>query len=294
MESSETTHEPATRLRENIVQPHTKVWENRFPRLNNISFWLLPPSLLLLLASAFVENGAGTGWTVGKKQSRQSKLLKKKKPYSMRENPKLNYSTAISGTDSDNFCKWLVGFTDGDGSFSIVKSGGTYRLHFGIAQSFYNIRILYYIKSRLGYGSVTKYKPNKMAQLIITDRKTLYNVIFPIFDKYPLLTSKYLNYTKFKEVYFILERKDLTTKIKTEKIEAIKNKLIPNNYISPGIRHISTASSYNEIKSTVTTEWLIGLTEADGNFVIFPEKGIYNIEFSLAQKLDKILLELIK
>jgi Cytochrome C and Quinol oxidase polypeptide I/LAGLIDADG endonuclease len=35
-----------------------------FPRLNNISFWLLPPSLILLLSSSFVESGAGTGWTV--------------------------------------------------------------------------------------------------------------------------------------------------------------------------------------------------------------------------------------
>lgn len=35
-----------------------------FPRLNNISFWLLPPSLILLLVSSLVENGAGTGWTV--------------------------------------------------------------------------------------------------------------------------------------------------------------------------------------------------------------------------------------
>jgi cytochrome c/quinol oxidase subunit I/LAGLIDADG DNA endonuclease family protein len=35
-----------------------------FPRLNNVSFWLLPPSLILLLVSALIESGAGTGWTV--------------------------------------------------------------------------------------------------------------------------------------------------------------------------------------------------------------------------------------
>jgi hypothetical protein len=39
---------------------------------------------------------------------------------------------------------------------------------------------------------------------------------------------------------------------------------------------------------------LVGFTEAEGNFGIFPDRGRFNIEFSLAQKLDKILLLLIK
>lgn len=42
---------------------------------------------------------------------------------------------------------WLVGVTDGDGSFSIIRQGGDkFNLVFKIGQSPYNLRLLYYIK----------------------------------------------------------------------------------------------------------------------------------------------------
>jgi hypothetical protein len=219
----------------------------------------------------------------------------------MRENNSLNYSQSRKANTnnkskkySDEFCRWLVGFTDGDGSFSLVKSGGTYRLHFCLGQSFYNIRILYYIKSLLGFGSVTKFKEGKTAQFIITDRTVLADIIFPIFDKYPLLTRKYYNYSKFKEAYLILEREDLTTKEKTNLIDVLKNKELPNDFISPAISHLNINSLYNDILSSISIDWLIGFIEAEGHFGVFPEKGRFNIDFTLVQKLDKILLELIK
>src|SRR5207302_2594002 len=95
-----------------------------FPRLNNISFWLLPPSLILLLMSSLVENGAGTGWTVKDKLSYYSNVIIKKL-YLMRETQCLNLLRKFSINNNNNnnkyskeFCQWLVGFTDGDGSFS--------------------------------------------------------------------------------------------------------------------------------------------------------------------------------
>ena len=55
----------------------------------------------------------------------------------------------------DNFHQWLVGFTDGDGSFSIIKvAERKWTLFFKISQSTYNLRILYFIKRQLGVGSV--------------------------------------------------------------------------------------------------------------------------------------------
>ena len=132
-----------------------------FPRLNNISFWLLPPSLILLLMSSLVENGAGTGWTVSKKGKRSPICKDRAiKHHSMRETPqfgenyssntklfwisnklavkmfltrgqsawdKLNYSTLshqrlnVMQPKNDEFKQWLVGMTDGDGSFSVLR-----------------------------------------------------------------------------------------------------------------------------------------------------------------------------
>lgn len=196
--------------------------------------------------------------------------------------------------ENEKFKIWLVGFTDGDGCFSVVKSGGTYRLQYSISQSAYNLRILYYIKKSLGYGSVSKSLKQSWGNFRITDRKVLSQVIFPIFDEYPLLTSKYYNYLRFKKAYDILENKDLSTVIKNKMIEELLSQKLPMDYVSPAISHLSELSSYEEIADAISIYWLAGFTEAEGNFGVFPDRGRFNIQYTLAQKLDKILLQLIK
>ena len=103
----------------------------------------------------------------------------------------------------------------------------------------------FYIKKQLGVGSVTK--DNTKAQFFIPsgrlatggwaggprDRKKLNQIIFPIFDKYPLLTSKMFNYDRFKQAYYVLENDNLTKDEKNNKLFILKNKTIPQNYISP-------------------------------------------------------------
>lgn len=165
-----------------------------FPRLNNISFWLLPPSLILLLLSALVENGAGTGWTVGKGKLSPISNNRSIKHHSMRETPqfgknyssitnplgfsgqsavkmfltrgqsawgKFHYSTLphqrlnVMQPKNEEFKQWLVGMTDGDGSFSILRQNDKWTLTFKISQNTYNLRALYYIKQQLGVGSVS-------------------------------------------------------------------------------------------------------------------------------------------
>ena len=74
-------------------------------------------------------------------------------------------------------------------------------LVYKIALSRYNLRLLYYIKKELGVGSVNK--DNLKGQFVIRDRKKLANVIFPIFDKYPLLISKLFDYIKSKKPFYL-------------------------------------------------------------------------------------------
>ena len=197
--------------------------------------------------------------------------------------------------DDEKFKQWLVGFTDGDGYFTVVKSGGTYRLQYGLSQSEYNFRLLYYVKKNLGYGSVSKSSKQTWGNFRITDRKVLNKVIFPIFDKYPLLTSKYFNYQRFKKAFYILENKNFTTVVKNEKIKELLSSELPADYISPAISHLTSSSSYSEIANTISVNWLVGFIEADGSIGIYTNtNGSYYTEFSIVQKLDKILLVLIK
>ena len=61
-----------------------------------------------------------------------------------------------------------MGFTDGDGSFSIchqISKKGKYKwsLFFKIGQSSYNLRALYYIKKELGHGTIQVESKTNMA-----------------------------------------------------------------------------------------------------------------------------------
>lgn len=217
------------------------------------------------------------------------------KLFSMRETGNEKYKNKWNNlNENEKFKMWLVGFTDGDGCFSIVKSGGTFRLQYSLSQSEYNLRLLYYIKKNLGYGSVSKSSKQTWGNFRITDRKVLYQVIFPIFDKYPLLTSKHYNYVKFKEAYNILENQNLTTEIKNKLIEELRSKELPVNYISPAIAHLNRESEYESIAKVISVYWLAGFIEAEGHFGVYVYSDTVSIDFTIVQKLDEFLLFLIK
>jgi hypothetical protein len=148
----------------------------------------------------------------------------------------------------------LVGLTDSDlfNSFRIEKIGGEYRLSYNLFQSLYNLRLLYHIKKTLGYGKVLRYEARQIARFTISDIKVLKDVILPIFDKYPLLTRKYFYYLQFKEAWRIIENKSLTTEQKNEAIENLLNILLPADYVSPAIAHLSEKSSHEMIKSVIS------------------------------------------
>ena len=108
--------------------------------------------------------------------------------------------------------------TDGDGTFHLAYQNGKWNLVYKIALSRYNLRALYYIKKQLGVGSISK--DNTKGEFRIRDRKKLAQVIFPIFDKYPLLTSKQFDFKKLKKAYSILENINLSFSLKTASVTA--------------------------------------------------------------------------
>jgi hypothetical protein len=55
------------------------------------------------------------------------------------------------------FNDWLVGFTDGDGTFTIEKlKNNKWILVYKISQKYTNAQLLYYIKEKLECGNITK------------------------------------------------------------------------------------------------------------------------------------------
>lgn len=192
------------------------------------------------------------------------------------------------------FEQWLVGMTDGDGTFSITHQGNKWGLAYKITQSRYNLRALYFIKKQLGVGSVTK--DNTKGQFFIRDRKKLQSVIFPIFDKYPLLTSKQFNYLKFKQAFYILENTNLNKEEKNIKLFVLKNEIMPKNYISSSWSNINMPlKSVNDIAHVMTKPWVVGFIEAEGSFYLVSKDSVRIVHaFGLTQKLDSIVLESIR
>jgi len=192
------------------------------------------------------------------------------------------------------FEQWLVGITDGDGTFYIAYQNGKWNLVYKIALSRYNLRALYYIKRQLGAGSITK--DNTKGQFVIRDRKKLAEVIFPIFDKYPLLTSKQFNYIKLKKAYCILEDINLSKSDKDKYLLEIKKESIPIDYISNAWNKINLPfETIENVTCVMTKPWVVGFIEAEGSFYLTSKDNTRIVHgFGITQKLDSIVLEGIK
>lgn len=143
---------------------------------------------------------------------------------------KLAKGTTIYKEYTD-FPQWLVGVTDGDGTFHFSKQNGKWSLYFKVAQSTYNLRLLYYIKSQLGVGQVAV--SGTIGEYRIRDIKGIVQHIIPLFTANPLLTSKYFHFYRFKIAATIMID---TTISKTEKdtlLTGLAAQTLPVNYISP-------------------------------------------------------------
>lgn len=191
----------------------------------------------------------------------------------------------------ESFEQWLVGFTDGDGNFSITNQGDKWGLSFKLTQSRYNLRVLNYIKKELGVGSITK--DGTKGQYFIRDKKIIESIILPIFDKYPLLTSKYFDYIKFKKAMGILKDFNLNKQDKNIKLLEIKNSKVGVGYISPAWKNVNLPLvSANSLNNVMNKSWLVGFIEAEGSFYLTKkDSNIIVHGFGLTQKLDKIVLQ---
>ncbi len=290
---------------------------------------MLIPSLFLFVFAAIIENGAGTGWTLVDRElfisninliklfsmrkhlefdiniihviyylyfilvyvkmyisNRKYAWVNKNYFYHQRLNKEyLNKNSKIW------FEQWLVGMTDGDGTFHTSYHNGKWNLVYKISLSRYNLRALYYIKKELGIGTVSK--DNTKGQFVIRDRGKLAKVIFPIFDKYPLLTSKQFNYLNLKKAYNILENVDLSKIDKDKELLKIKNECIPKEYISNAWYKTKLPfETLKDVTCVMTKPWVIGFIEAEGSFYLVSKDKTRIVHgFGISQKLDKIVLE---
>jgi hypothetical protein len=136
---------------------------------------------------------------------------------------------------------WIVGFTDGEGCFhvaisknSTMKLGNHALRGFSIVQNVRDINLLSTIAEYFGCGIV---KPNDKAktkyQYLVRNQSDLTKIIIPFFDKYSLITQKYLDYLDFKQVLEIMNKGEHLTEDGLIKIRKIKSGMNRNRIIIP-------------------------------------------------------------
>jgi hypothetical protein len=107
-----------------------------------------------------------------------------------------NYRTYTNGnTVERSFLEWLIGFVEGDGSFTIA--GRNSELSFVVVQK--EKFVLDYIKQKLGFGYVCKHGPDTWAYKI-TNMVDLYKVLL-ILNGNILLEHRKKQVAKFVKVF---------------------------------------------------------------------------------------------
>lgn len=208
------------------------------------------------------------------------------------------FSNSHSLFNKKDFRNWLVGFTDGDGTFYFAQtSNGSWTFSFQISQSSYNLRVLYFIKSQLKIGRVTVDNKNEIAHYRVRNQTHLLQYILPIFEEHSLLTRKYWKYKCFKAALRINCYSTLSKEKKDQVIRKMlsKAKNIPKNYQSPVWELCQTSTEWkNKVSSIVTKSWIVGFTEAEGSFYITKKDSTrFAHGFEITQLYDRIVLEAI-
>jgi hypothetical protein len=157
---------------------------------------------------------------------------------------------------SQEFLEWLVGFTEGDGAFTVTKRGN---LQFVITQSTEDVKVLYHIYNNLGFGTVIQQsKSSKTHRFIVQDMPNLL-LICKIFNGNMVFFTRNSKFLIFLSAY-----NALALRMKLNTIHPILDTLLP----------------------TLKDNWFAGFTDAEGCFSLslLSNSTAYRFRFIISQK----------
>ena len=145
---------------------------------------------------------------------------------------------------------WFVGLIQGDGWFTVAKNGKYCKYEFGIELHIRDIQMLYKIKKALGVGTMFIRKDQQKAMFRIRNKNHLRAIILPIFDLYPMFSTKQLKYLKFRE-------------------NLLNNVIFYEDLIDIDSSKTNVINNADQImRSPYFDNWLVGFIEAEGCFCI--------------------------
>ena len=127
-----------------------------------------------------------------------------------------NPSGAGNQQERPGIDEWIVGFTDGEGCFSIsivrnpeCRLGWQVQHEYSVTQADSSLEALELVRTHFGCGMIipNRRKDNHkdlMLRFSVKRRAELVGVIVPFFDEHPLRTAKKHDFDKFRHVLTLL------------------------------------------------------------------------------------------
>ena len=115
------------------------------------------------------------------------------------------YLQKIVPKATKEFLQWFVGFSDAESTFSIIPAQNwkNVSLRFTIEVHMDDIDVLHRIKDSLEIGNISNNKTNQSAVYFVNKLEDITSVLIPIFQEFPLQTTKYLDFSCFLEACLI-------------------------------------------------------------------------------------------
>nr|QCB16477.1 hypothetical protein [Armillaria gallica] len=165
----------------------------------------------------------------------------------------------------------ITGYYDGEGCFNIsiysnkkMKLGYSVTFSAEIKQHSNSINLLNSIKAYFkGKGSISfSNKSQSVSRYKISNLKDIINLVIPHFDKYPLVTSKHLNYLDFKKVILLIESGE---HLKEEGLKKIKEIVSQMNTKRTFLDKWNYSKDQSK-KIELVPEWIQSFADGEGNF----------------------------
>jgi len=159
---------------------------------------------------------------------------------------------------------WITGITDAEGNFSIsLQEPRKCSCAFKITQKDHSMGILYDLQKYFKCGIIVldnkKYNAYKF---IVTKNEDLFNIILPHFDKYPLITSKNLDYLDFKKVVLMCKNGLHLINSNRKKIFIIKNNMNSKRSFDQRWDYHNNLDTNQKLNN----EWVQAFIDGDGSF----------------------------
>jgi len=208
----------------------------------------------------------------------------------MLEKNKYSFNEFVDLFKEGNFYDWFRGFCDAESNFLIrVRKGSEdnikgFEFIFRIALHIDDLQVLKEIQNKLKCRKIIKDRNTFVYH--VSSLKDIETIIIPLFIKWPLMTTKYLDFLDFKESFILFKKRQIDKQNKDEyNIEILKLK---NNINDKRVNFLISENNIN-----ITINYLLGLIEGDGSFYFNKTDNTVRISLIMIKN-NRIVLEKIK